>query len=223
MFTDIDQTLEFNGFTVTASVQGVPQSESPCTPWDDCDGHGPVSDWTRRDKLPGELVLCSSSNHARFYDYAEACKIALRDQWGVSPYKKFTEQGANGLVKLSGHWFDARNNLTAIATDWHDDINEAYSELYASHRATMSKREYAAQAAMQDYKRLRDWCNDQWYYVGVIVTITDSDGEEIASDSLWGIESDASEDLLETANELLDQLRDSLPSHRPMIATDIGV
>jgi hypothetical protein len=26
-------------------------------PWERADGHGPVSDWTRREKRPGERVL----------------------------------------------------------------------------------------------------------------------------------------------------------------------
>lgn len=57
-------------------------------PWEREDGHGPVSGWTGRDKFPGELVL-SEVGHThynrtrRYYDYAEACRIALRAGWGV--------------------------------------------------------------------------------------------------------------------------------------------
>ena len=47
--------------------------------------------------------------------------------------------------------------------------------------------ERAHRAAMADYENLRAWCNDEWHYIGVIVTVY-RHGTEIASDSLWGIE-----------------------------------
>lgn len=42
------------------------------------------------------------------------------------------------------------------------------------------------EAVMQDFKYLKNWCDDKWFYCGIIVTRCDT-GE---SDSLWGIESD---------------------------------
>ncbi|MDC8987012.1 hypothetical protein [Pseudomonas aeruginosa] len=53
-------------------------------PWEMADGHGPVTGWERRNKRPGELVLNSDRGAKRFYDFAEACRIALRDGWGLS-------------------------------------------------------------------------------------------------------------------------------------------
>jgi len=55
-------------------------------PWEEHDGHGPVTDWTTRDKHPGELILNKDRNSARFYDFAEACKIALAEGWDSKPY-----------------------------------------------------------------------------------------------------------------------------------------
>lgn len=55
-------------------------------PWDEEDGHGPVSEWTSRDKSPGELVLAEDGRRRRYYDFAEACKIARRDGWDAPPY-----------------------------------------------------------------------------------------------------------------------------------------
>lgn len=52
-------------------------------PWEESDGHGPVSDWTGRDKKSGELILNTDGEHKRFYDYAKAMRIAKRDHWGV--------------------------------------------------------------------------------------------------------------------------------------------
>jgi hypothetical protein len=73
-------TFEHKGreFTVT-----FPREDGQDAPWDWCDGHGPVSDWTTRDKLPGERVLHSDRSSKRYYDIAEATRIAKRDGWGL--------------------------------------------------------------------------------------------------------------------------------------------
>ncbi|AHB12028.1 hypothetical protein Sano_08 [Xylella phage Sano] len=111
-------------------------------PWENEDGHGTVSDWTTRDKSPGELVLNTDHGSKRFYDFADACRIALRDGWGA----RGAEEG-------------------------------------------MSKRQIAALAAREDYEHLRAWCNDEWSYIGVVVTLLDIEGNETdATDSLWGVD-----------------------------------
>lgn len=53
-------------------------------PWKEHDGHGVISDWTTRDKEPGERVLATDRNHRRYYDVRETMKIARRDSWGCS-------------------------------------------------------------------------------------------------------------------------------------------
>jgi len=63
-------------------------------PWDEEDGHGPISDWTTRDKRSGELVLCTDRRSKRFYDFAEAVRIAKREKWGLAP-DKLAKLGAN--------------------------------------------------------------------------------------------------------------------------------
>jgi hypothetical protein len=54
-------------------------------PWKEADGHGPVSEWTTRDKLPGEWILNRDRTSHRFYDARQAQVIALKDNWGISP------------------------------------------------------------------------------------------------------------------------------------------
>jgi hypothetical protein len=78
---------EIAGRTVT--VNWFPDYDSPA-PWDHEDGHGPVSDWTRRDKQPGEMVLCEDRGTRRFYDFSEAVAIARRDGWDCEPYGQGT-------------------------------------------------------------------------------------------------------------------------------------
>lgn len=73
-------TITINGLTFSVEL------EYDCchgAPWEEEDGHGPVSDWTRRDKRPGERVLHSDHGSRRYYDVAEATRIAKRDGWGV--------------------------------------------------------------------------------------------------------------------------------------------
>lgn len=218
-FTDIDSPVTFGRYTATATIEHDSDHDAP---WQENDGHGPVSDWTTRDKQPGELILNRDRQSRRYYDFAAACKMARRDSWGVSPYSVTSEQGANGLTRLTGHFFDRANNLTAITSYWHDCPNAARSQLYALHRETMTAREYAALAAWQDYERLRDWCNDQWHYCGITVTVTAPDGESV-SDSTWGMESDDSHGILTYANLMLADIMPQLSSHRVMLAADIGI
>lgn len=153
-------TVEVSGFTLTATVR----ADDDCDPpWSREDGHGPVSEWRRRGydgqfrKAPGELLLVDDRGSARFYGFAEACKIARRDGWGVTGGK--------------------RDGETA--------------------------RAYAARAALADYDRLRRWCNGQWSYVGVSVTV-ERNGVELVREyecACWGIESDCGEHVARIADE----------------------
>lgn len=76
------RTCEVDGFTCVARIA---DDNDYGTPWDNEDGHGPVSEWTRRDKASGERVLCEDRGLKRFYDFAEAVKLARRDGWGSGP------------------------------------------------------------------------------------------------------------------------------------------
>ncbi len=60
-------------------------------PWDEHDGHGPVTAWTTRSKHPGELVLNNHRIARRYYNFAEACRIARRDGWDAEPCNAGTE------------------------------------------------------------------------------------------------------------------------------------
>jgi len=63
-------------------------------PWEQCDGHGPVSDWTNRDKHPGELVLNSDRHgYKRFYDFQHAIKLAREEDWGCASLLPKHERG----------------------------------------------------------------------------------------------------------------------------------
>jgi hypothetical protein len=76
-------TIELpGGFTARIEIE---HDADMGEPWKEHDGHGPVSDWRALDsKQAGERVLHCDGGRARFYDYAEACKIARRDGWGFT-------------------------------------------------------------------------------------------------------------------------------------------
>ncbi len=63
-------------------------------------------------------------------------------------------------------------------------------------------------ACFADAKRLEGYYSDQWYMTGCEVTIT-VDGEELASASLWSIESDSGKEYLEEVErDMLDDAKD---------------
>lgn len=52
-----------------------------------------------------------------------------------------------------------------------------------------TRGQQAARAVEADFKFCRDWCEDRWHYIGVIVILQDAEGLELGCDSLWGVES----------------------------------
>lgn len=205
--------VEREGFALSVELE--PDTDHGA-PWEECDGHGPVSDWRpvrEGSKRPGEWLLHVDHGSARYYDFAAACKQALAEGWGYTPGKLETEAFPNGQWR-------ARFAPRPMAPAEHCHVataateNEAIAALYAAHRATMSSREYAAKAAKADFEYLKAWCDDQWCYVGVVVTAS-REGVELGSASLWGIESNAGDYLLDVANELAPE---ALEEARSMIA-----
>ena len=57
--------------------------DSHGAPWEEDDGHGVVSEWTTRDKAPGERVLHADRSSKRYYDIAATMQIARKDGWGL--------------------------------------------------------------------------------------------------------------------------------------------
>lgn len=148
-------TIEHAGREFTVSLY---HDSDHGAPWEDDCGCGPVSDWTRREKAPGEMVLCTGSISRRYYDFAAATRIAKRDGWGLSD-KDMAE-----LSKRLG-----RNP---------------------------TRKQVIRESVLQNFDRLRRWCNDDWHYCGVEVSC---EGE---TDSLWGVESDCEDYIRQVAHEL---------------------
>lgn len=98
---------EVDGFDCFATIHA---DDCRDAPWDNEDGHGPVSEWVTRDKRPGELVLNEDGRRHgksyRYYDYAEACRIALADGWGMAGGRKEGESARAYAARAARHDFE---------------------------------------------------------------------------------------------------------------------
>jgi hypothetical protein len=199
-------TAKCGKFTVKARVV---HDEDADAPWDNCDGHGPVSKWRRKDsKQPGERILHEDGGSCRFYDWQEAMKLAKKDGWGFLPHKLVIEKDSKEDKYPCG------GRATAGPYTAYDvqDFNRAIHEVYQQHRATMTAGQYAEGAVKRDFEYLQAWCRDEWFYVGVVLDVYRGSVEvaERAA-SLWGIDANAGDDndyLTEVANELLTESLD---------------
>ena len=75
---------------------------------------------------------------------------------------------------------------------------------------TGTRGERAARAAMADFKYLKDWCDDKWWWCYVEVALTDNEGAVLADgalcETLGGVSSD--EDI--TQNDYLPDMCDTV-------------
>lgn len=71
-----------------------------------------------------------------------------------------------------------------------------------------TKREKAADAVERDYKRLKAWCDDEWYWVYLIVDLLDVEGHVVPGycESLSGMESNDEEGIKNAAEELASDI-----------------
>lgn len=189
-------------------------------PWEEECGHGPVSDWTRESKRPWQWVLNSAGSEKRYYDAREAMRIALNDGWGLSD-----EQQAELIERLAKTRTVVRPKKgekpkmkqTGYINHSFYYTNDQFEKVTIPGRdpaKPLTRGEIAAEAVRLDFERLRDWCDDDWRYIGVIVTPIPwgKDPKEVEIDysyALWRIESDAEDYHGEVARELADQANDT--------------
>lgn len=196
-------TIKHNGKEYTVTVE---HDDDAGPPWIDCDGHGDVSDWTTRAKLPGELILSENGSRKRYYDFASACNMARDESWGFLPGKVVVDRFAHSGKRKFRAWIV---NGTAEQVAYGNDVNAARKALYVKYRATMTARQYAAGAAMSDFKHLKAWCDDEWSYW--IVTVRHKGDCECCgeSESLCGVGCEYGDGyIMEVARELAEQLED---------------
>lgn len=107
----------------------IEQDQDYNAPWIENDGHGPVTEWTRRDKKPGELVLCDYRGSKRFYDFQAAVKQAKRESWGIAgqTFKTRGEQAAAAAMAdyqyLRGYCNGDWHYVGVIVEDGKDSVS----------------------------------------------------------------------------------------------------
>lgn len=206
-----ERTIEGRVYRVRINV---PYDEDMGAPWEEHDGHGPVSDWTTRDKRPGEWVLASERGSKRYYDAQEANRIAEQDGWGLTEAHK-----AELLQRLAKNRVVRRSVGKATVTHRYGGLMQEF------HRATetvtvpgrdpnkpLTAGEVRAEAVRRDFEYLRRWANDQWHFVGVVVTLLGDDEDLdglVATDfhnALWGIADCDPAYAREVADDLIDEV-----------------
>jgi hypothetical protein len=130
---DSGDTFEHKGRTFQVQYE---RDEDHGAPWIENDGHGPVSEWTTRDKYPGEWLLSDDRGAKRYYDFAAAVKIARKDQWGVEGGQLEGESAGEYAVRavtkdfeyLRGWAIDEWQYVGVIVTELDADGDEGESE-----------------------------------------------------------------------------------------------
>ena len=110
--------------------------ESMGMPWEECDGHGIISERTTRDKRPGELVLHTEGNSYLYYDFAATMKLASADGWDAEPYMTGTkgEQAYRAVMRdyevcrqwCNGERWYAVMRVTLLDADGDETKQRAY-------------------------------------------------------------------------------------------------
>lgn len=83
---------------------------------------------------------------------------------------------------------------------------------------TGSKQEQALRAVKADYEFLRRYYNDDWWYVGMIVTLLDEDDNELGQDSCWGFDSGSMDYITEQVRDWAARLIKSERKERRELA-----
>lgn len=104
--------------------------------------------------------------------------------------KRFYDFAGAMVIAKRGHW--------GLADD-------ALAQLTRKLGHAPTKGQLAEAAVLADFLYLEGWANDRWHYIGVVVTLRNPDGEEVETESLWGVE-DSGTYYQEVAEELAEEL-----------------
>lgn len=192
---------EFEGRRFKVTIE---QDSDMGEPWKEHDGHGVVSDWERRDKRPGERVLCSERGSKRFYDVQETMKIAYRDGWGLG-----NEDREKLLKRLSEPRLPRRRYSQNTKEIPGRDPNKP-----------LTKGEITAEAVRRDFEYCRGYLNDQWTWQWVRVELVDDDDEVIDGyeDSVGGVEGSDDKYVGEIVEECMRNVISNLESDQKKAA-----
>lgn len=145
------QTLEYQGKDYVVEIM---QDDYQPKPWQEFDGHGEVSDWTSRDKTPGELILATHKGQKLYYDFQATTKRAKLEGWSVTTSENLTfKQRVRAAVLADfehlqkfcdGRWYFAYLSVTDPRTG----DTEALGGIEYSEGGLQEVENYALELAM---------------------------------------------------------------------------
>jgi hypothetical protein len=168
------ETFEHDGYEIRITAD----TDDCGAPWDECDGHGPVSEWTRRDKLPGERILVEDRGARRYYDFAAAVKQARSEGWDTPPYNTGTpgerahRAAARDYEYLRGY---ARGDwvylFVAVTVTWHGKVIgrdscggiESFDDYWREHIADVVNGILADHDHERMRERTRESCPEEFF------------------------------------------------------------
>ena len=161
-------------------------------PWEWCDGHGEVSEWTTRDKKPGEVVLCIDGRSRLYYDMQGAVKLARRE-WvskdsentlGQNAVKAAQADFENLRAWCDGKWWYAILRVVMLDDEgeeldgydeYLDSVEDGYGKKFAGYvmecaqeLAQQIETRYLSDKSKEETSLLFSIRNDALFQAGVI-------------------------------------------------------
>lgn len=94
--------ISIGGRDFTFAVEFINDQDAGA-PWENAEGHGNVRTAYLHEKRAGEMVLGPTGTRDVWYlyNFAEACRIALRDDWDAAPYNDGSETKRQQAAKAA--------------------------------------------------------------------------------------------------------------------------
>ena len=160
----------------------------------------------RKDGYRPQQAMCVAKSDARYKDspkmnvfdnrwgYDGERTIPLPNGWSLkfeiqrdedsgAPWKEHDGCGAVTDCQSNSTW-----PLGNQYYDWKETLKIAKRDGWGCKPYSTST---AMDAVKSDYKFLRRWCDDEWWWIGCIVTLYDEHGDEVDERSCWGYDSDS--------------------------------
>lgn len=142
---------------------------------------------------------------------------------GHGPVREGKYYAGEPPYKAPGERILYRDRSYGLIYDWASAIRLAKAEGWGmswddrrafalKHWRQPTKGEVAEHAVQRDFDYLRRWCEDQWCWVSVHVSLLDEEGEVVDDEWLGGLDSDSEDYCCKCAIELAQQIIDRLPS-----------
>lgn len=97
-------------------------------PWENSDGHGPVSDWTTRSPRPGEWILAKDGQSVRYYDAGEATDTARRERWNSAETPEQVQAAVFADFQYLQQWCRSEWQYISLSGAWYTPSGEHFMQ-----------------------------------------------------------------------------------------------